>query len=64
MIRPMATEDDMWNNDSWVMISTPVERGRSCPTAKRSDLRLLRQLPTLVVGAASAPRARLDRAAG
>jgi hypothetical protein len=38
VIRLLATETDLWDDDTWVMDSTPVECGRSRPTALRSDL--------------------------
>ena len=38
LIRVFATDTDLWADDTWVMDSTPVECGRSRPTAKRSDL--------------------------
>src|SRR5262249_46448053 len=37
MIRTLAVASDGWNDDVWVIDSTPVECGRSRPTAKRSD---------------------------
>src|SRR5205814_8807747 len=37
-IRLLATDTDLWSDDTWVIDSTPVECGRSRPTAKRSDL--------------------------
>ena len=37
-IRLLATDTDLWGDDTWVIDSTPVECGRSRPTAKRSDL--------------------------
>jgi hypothetical protein len=38
MIRVLATDTDLFDDDTWVIDSTPVECGRSRPTAKRSDL--------------------------
>ncbi len=38
MIRVLATDTDLFDDDTWVIDSTPVEGGRSRPTAKRSDL--------------------------
>ncbi len=38
LIRVLATDTDLWADDTWVMDSTPVECGRSRPTVKRSDL--------------------------
>ena len=38
VIRLLATETDLWEDDTWVMDSTPVECGRSRPTVERSDL--------------------------
>lgn len=38
MIRALATDTDLWADDTWVVDSTPVECGRSRPTAARSDL--------------------------
>ena len=38
VIRLLATDTDLWGDDTWVMDSTPVECGRSRPTALRSDL--------------------------
>jgi Transposase DDE domain len=37
-IRLLATDTDLWGDDTWVIDSTPVECGRSRPTTKRSDL--------------------------
>src|SRR5262249_61140448 len=37
MIRMLAVASAGWNDDVWVIDSTPRERGRSRPTAKRSD---------------------------
>ncbi len=37
-IRLLATDTDLWGDDTWVIDSTPVECGRSRPTARRSDL--------------------------
>ena len=34
----LATDTDLWADDTWIMDSTPVECGRSRPTAKRSNL--------------------------
>jgi hypothetical protein len=36
--RILATDTDLWADDTWVIDSTPVECGRSRQTAKRSDL--------------------------
>lgn len=38
MIRRLATDTELWGDDTWVMDSTPVECGRSRPTALRSEL--------------------------
>jgi hypothetical protein len=38
VIRLLAVDTDLWNDDTWVMDSTPVECGRSRPTALRSEL--------------------------
>lgn len=38
IIRLLALDTDVWGDDTWVMDSTPVECGRSRPTALRSDL--------------------------
>jgi hypothetical protein len=38
LIRLLATDTDLWSDDTWVIDSTPVECGRSRQTAKRSDL--------------------------
>ena len=38
MIRVLATDTDLFDDDTWVIDSTPVECGRSRPTVKRSDL--------------------------
>ena len=38
VIRLLATDTERWDDDTWVMDSTPVECGRSRPTALRSDL--------------------------
>jgi hypothetical protein len=37
MIRILAIESRGWSDDVWLIDSTPVECGRSRPTAKRSD---------------------------
>jgi len=37
MIRMLAAESAGWSDDVWLIDSTPVECGRSRPTAKRSD---------------------------
>jgi hypothetical protein len=37
MIRILAMESRGWSDDVWLIDSTPVECGRSRPTAKRSD---------------------------
>jgi hypothetical protein len=37
-IRAVAADTDLWSDNVWVTDSTPVECGRSRPTAKRSDL--------------------------
>ncbi len=38
MIRLLGSDTDVWNDDTWLIDSTPVECGRSRPTAKRSNL--------------------------
>ena len=38
VIRLLATDTELWNDDRWVMDSTPVECGRSRPTVERSEL--------------------------
>jgi hypothetical protein len=38
LIRLLATECSSWSDDMWLIDSTPVECGRSRPTAKRSNL--------------------------
>ena len=38
LIRLLAQDTPLWDDDTWVMDSTPVECGRSRPTALRSDL--------------------------
>src|SRR4029453_10578056 len=38
MMRILATDIDAWADDTWLIDSTPVECGRSRPTAKRSNL--------------------------
>ena len=38
IIRLLALDTEHWDDDTWVMDSTPVECGRSRPTALRSDL--------------------------
>ena len=38
LIRILATDTTSWNDDVWLVDSTPVECGRSRPTVKRSDL--------------------------
>jgi hypothetical protein len=37
-IRAVAADTDLWNDTAWVIDSTPVECGRSRPTARRSAL--------------------------
>ncbi|MFI7468875.1 IS982 family transposase [Nonomuraea sp. NPDC049646] len=37
-IRALATDTDLWADPLWVVDSTPIECGRSCPTTQRSDL--------------------------
>jgi hypothetical protein len=37
-IRALAADTDLWTDDLWVADSTPVERGRSRQTARRSAL--------------------------
>jgi hypothetical protein len=38
LIRVLAADTDLWDDDTWVIDSTPVECGRSRSTAQRSDL--------------------------
>ena len=38
LIRVLATETSSWSDDMWLVDSTPVECGRSRPTAQRSAL--------------------------
>ena len=38
LIRVLAADTDLWNDDTWVIDSTPVECGRSRSTAQRSEL--------------------------
>ena len=38
LIRVLAEDTDVWADDTWLIDSTPVECGRSRPTAKRSNL--------------------------
>lgn len=38
LIRVLATDTELWEDDTWIIDSTPVECGRSRPTAQRSDL--------------------------
>jgi hypothetical protein len=38
MIRLLAEDTDVWADDTWLIDSTPVECGRSRPTAQRSNL--------------------------
>jgi DDE family transposase len=38
LIRVLATDTDVWADDTWLIDSTPVECGRSRPTAQRSNL--------------------------
>ncbi len=38
LIRVLAEDTDVWAYDTWLIDSTPVECGRSRPTAKRSNL--------------------------
>ena len=37
-MRVLAMDTDLWEDDVWVVDSTPVECGRSRPTSNRSDL--------------------------
>jgi len=37
-IRALAADSDFWFDDVWIADSTPVECGRSRPTAQRSDM--------------------------
>jgi hypothetical protein len=38
LIRVLGRDTDLWEDDTWVIDSTPVECGRSRPTTRRSDL--------------------------
>ncbi len=38
MIRLLATDTDVWADDTWLIDSTPVECGRSRPTTQRSNM--------------------------
>ena len=38
VIRDLAADSDFWSGNVWIADSTPVECGRSRPTARRSDL--------------------------
>jgi hypothetical protein len=38
LIRVLAEDTDVWADDCWLVDSTPIECGRSRPTAKRSNL--------------------------
>jgi len=38
LIRVLAEDTDVWADDTWLIDSTPIECGRSVPTAKRSNL--------------------------
>ena len=38
VIRALAADSDFWHDDAWIIDSTPVECGRSRPTAQRSDM--------------------------
>jgi hypothetical protein len=38
MIRLLATDTDVWADDTWLIDSTPIECSRSVPTTKRSQL--------------------------
>jgi hypothetical protein len=38
VIRALAADSDFWFDDVWIADSTPVECGRSRPTAQRSDM--------------------------
>jgi Transposase DDE domain len=38
MIRLLATDTDVWADDTWLIDSTPIECGRSRPTTQRSNL--------------------------
>ena len=38
VIRELASDSGCWFGDTWIADSTPVECGRSRPTAKRSDM--------------------------
>jgi hypothetical protein len=37
-VRAAAADTDLWADNTWVVDSTPVERGRSRPTVQRSEL--------------------------
>src|ERR1017187_7248200 len=38
VIRELAADSDFWSDTVWIADSTPVECGRSRPTARRSDM--------------------------
>ncbi len=38
VMRWLAADTDLWTGTTWIVDSTPVERGRSRPTVKRSQL--------------------------
>src|SRR5271154_3830079 len=38
LIRTLARDTDLWDDDPWFIDSTPVECGRSRPTTRRSEL--------------------------
>lgn len=38
MIRALAEDTDVWDDDTWLVDSTPVECARSRPTVKQSNL--------------------------
>jgi len=38
LIRVLAEDTDVWADDTWLIDSTPIDCGRSRPTAKRSNL--------------------------
>ena len=38
LVRVLGQETDLWDDDTWMVDSTPVECGRSRETAKRSEL--------------------------
>ncbi len=70
VMRLLAKDVDAWADDTWLIDSTPVECGRSRPTAKRSNLAgwagygYCASHSRFFLGAAAAPAVHPARAAG